>query len=156
MTSEAATDAGATDAGTTDSEGADRAEVSRLAAAFFAAFTSAPDCAERLRDLRQLFLPGAIIVRTCGLEPAVYGIDDFIAPRQALLSSGSLADFREWEVDERTDVFGDIAQRLSRYAKEGVHEGTAFTGRGTKTLQFVRTSDGWRISAVAWDDERHP
>ena len=23
-----------------------------------------------------------------------------------------------------------------------------------KTLQFVRTSDGWRISAVAWDDER--
>ena len=23
-----------------------------------------------------------------------------------------------------------------------------------KTLQFVRTPAGWRISAVAWDDER--
>jgi hypothetical protein len=23
-----------------------------------------------------------------------------------------------------------------------------------KSLQFVRTADGWRISAVAWDDER--
>jgi hypothetical protein len=23
-----------------------------------------------------------------------------------------------------------------------------------KTIQFVRTADGWRISAAAWDDER--
>jgi hypothetical protein len=23
-----------------------------------------------------------------------------------------------------------------------------------KTLQFVRMPEGWRISAVAWDDER--
>jgi len=27
-------------------------------------------------------------------------------------------------------------------------------GRGMKTLQFVRTVTGWRISAAAWDDER--
>jgi len=23
-----------------------------------------------------------------------------------------------------------------------------------KTIQFIRTSEGWRISAAAWDDER--
>ena len=33
-------------------------------------------------------------------------------------------------------------------------DGEPFTGRGAKSVQLVRTSDGWRISAVAWDDER--
>ena len=35
-----------------------------------------------------------------------------------------------------------------------MQDGTPFTARGMKTLQLVRTSAGWRISAVAWDDER--
>ena len=57
-------------------------------------------------------------------------------------------------VHGRTEVFGDIAQHFGSYAKAGVQDGTPFTGRGMKTLQFVRTPDGWRISAAAWDDER--
>ena len=83
-----------------------------------------------------------------------YDVESFIAPRQALLSGGSLVDFQEWELSGRTEVFGDIAQRFCSYAKAGVQDGIPFTARGMKTLQFVRTSAGWRISAAAWDDER--
>jgi hypothetical protein len=71
-----------------------------------------------------------------------------------MLTDGSLTDFREWEVAGRTDLFGDIAQHFCSYAKAGTLHGVPFTGRGMKTLQFVRTPAGWRISAVAWDDER--
>lgn len=122
--------------------------------AFFAAFTSGPDCATRLDELRRMFVPGAVIVRTCGAEAAIYGVDDFIAPRQALLEGGTLVDFHEWRLSGRYDVFGDIAHWFGSYAKEGVQDGTAFTGRGMKTMQFIRSTDGWRISAAAWDDER--
>lgn len=101
-----------------------------------------------------MFLPGAVIVRTGAGEPAVYGVDSFIAPRQALLSGGTLVDFREWELAGRTEVFGDIAQHFCSYAKAGVQAGTPFTARGMKTSQVVRTSAGWRISAAAWADER--
>lgn len=132
----------------------DRAAIAGIVRTFFDAFTSGPACTARLDALRQLFLPEAVIVRTCGGEPAVYGVDSFIAPRQELLSSGALTDFREWETSGNTDVFGDIAVRFCSYAKSGVQNGTPFTGRGMKTLQFVRTSAGWRISAAAWDDER--
>jgi len=133
---------------------ADRAAIAGLVRTFFAAFTSGPDSPARLDALRQAFLPQAVIVRTCGAEPAVYDVDGFIAPRQALLSGGSLVDFSEWEVSGRTEVFGDIAQHFCSYAKQGVQDGTPFTGRGRKTLQFVRMPAGWRISAAAWDDER--
>jgi hypothetical protein len=133
---------------------ADRAAITGIVRTFFTAFTSGPDAAARLDALRQVFLPEAVIIRTCGVEPAIYGVDSFIAPRQALLSGGTLTDFREWEVSGHTEVFGDIAQHFCSYAKAGVQDGIAFTGRGMKTLQFVRTTAGWRISAAAWDDER--
>jgi hypothetical protein len=133
---------------------ADLAAIEGMVKVFFAAFASGPDCSARLDGLRALFVPEAVIVRTCGGEPAVYGVDGFIAPRQALLEGGTLVDFREWELSGRVEMFGDIAHWFGSYAKEGVQDGTPFTGRGMKTIQFVRMSAQWRISAAAWDDER--
>ena len=129
-------------------------EIEGLVRAFFAAFTSGPDTGTRMATLRSILLPEAVITRTCGLDPVVYGVEGFIAPREALLSSGSLVDFKEWPLSGRTDVFGDIAHWFGAYAKSGRQEGAPFSGQGMKSLQFVRTSDGWRISAAAWDDER--
>lgn len=121
---------------------------------FFAAFVSGPGSTERLQTLRDLFLPGATVVKTCGGEPTVYDVDGFIAPRAALLSSGELSDFREWELEGHTEVFGDVAHHWCTYAKSWSQDGALRTGRGTKTLQLVRTGTGWRISALAWDDVR--
>jgi RimJ/RimL family protein N-acetyltransferase len=136
-----------------DQASVDEAKIAGLVSTFFAAFTTGPDVDARLQGLRQVFLPEAVILRTDGPELAVYDVDGFIAPRQALLTSGGLQEFREWEVSGRTDLSGGIAQRFSSYAKAGVRDGRAFSARGTKTLQFVRTPAGWRISAVAWTDE---
>jgi hypothetical protein len=137
-----------------DDVDADRAVIAGLVRTFFDAFTSGPESPARLDALRGAFLPAAVIVRTCGGEPAVYDVDGFITPRQALLSGGRLVDFREWELTGQTEVFGDIAQHFCGYAKAGVQDGVPFTGQGMKTMQFVRTLAGWRISAAAWDDER--
>ena len=80
--------------------------------------------------LRAAFLPGAVIVRTGGEEPVVYGVEGFIAPRLALLTGGGLTGFREWELSGRTDLFGDIAQHFCGYAKAGVRDGVPFEGGG--------------------------
>ena len=132
----------------------DRDAIQGVVEMFFGAFLSGPGCSERMDRLRALLVPQAVIVRTCGLEPAVMTVDEFIAPREALLTGGSLTDFREWPVKGRVEVFGDIAHWFGSYAKTGTQEGEPFTGRGMKTIQLVRTADGWRISAAAWDDER--
>lgn len=138
----------------TRSTAADFAEVEELVRAFFAAFVSGSDAGPRMEALRRLFIAEAVIVRTCGSEPEAYDLDGFIAPREALLSGGRLVDFREWELSGRTEVFGDLAHHLSTYAKSGIQDGQPFTGRGVKSIQCVRTSRGWRISAAVWDDER--
>ncbi|MEV8373704.1 DUF4440 domain-containing protein [Kribbella sp. NPDC056861] len=132
----------------------DATAIEAIVQTFFSAFTSGPECAERLDALPEVFLPEAIIVRTCGMTPTVYGVDDFIAPRLALLTGGTLIDFKEWVLSGSIEVFGDIGQWYGSYAKSWVQDGESFTGKGMKTIQFVRTAAGWRISAAAWDDER--
>jgi hypothetical protein len=133
--------------------GSDATDIDAVVATFFAAFTSGPDLDERMEALRDVLLPEAIVVRTCG-QQAVYDVDGFIAPRRELLSSGRVGDFREWEVEGVTEIWGDIAQRWCSYAKEWTEAGTRVTGAGRKSVQLVRTPDGWRIASVVWDDER--
>jgi hypothetical protein len=135
-------------------EAADRVVLADLIETFFAAFTSGPGCADRLDGLAALFLPQAVIVKTGGGELTAYSVDSFIAPRRELLLCGALTAFREWPTTGTTDICGDIAQHFCGYAKQGVQNGIPFTGRGHKMLQFVRTGTGWRLSAVAWEDER--
>ncbi|GAA4361138.1 Cif family virulence factor [Angustibacter luteus] len=133
----------------------DRAEaqITEVVRTFFGAFTSGPDVEARLDGLREVLIPEALIVRTGGV-PTTYGVDGFIEPRRELLTSGRVTDFREWEVDGTTQVYGDIAHHWCTYAKEWVEDGERVRGAGAKTIQLVRTEAGWRISAMAWDDER--
>ena len=132
----------------------DREELERLVAEFFGAFASGPDARARLDGLRSMFVPSAVIVRTCGQEPVVYDVDGFIDPRADLLSDGTLEDFTEWPLSGRTEVFGDVAHWFGGYGKSGRQNGMTTTGRGMKSIQFVRTGGGWKISAAAWADER--
>jgi hypothetical protein len=132
----------------------DSAAIAALVRVFFAAFASGPGLGARLDALREVLHPRAVIVRAGEPEPAVYDVDDFIEPRRELLSGDRLTGFREWEVGGRTEVFGDIAQHSCDYAKQGVQDGTPFTGGGHKTFHFARTGNGWRITAVAWHDPR--
>ncbi|WP_434481710.1 hypothetical protein [Streptomyces sp. NBC_01340] len=54
---------------------------------------------------------------------------------------------------ERTEIAGDIALRFGEYRKAGILDGEPFEGGGTKTIQFVRTPEGWRIAAFSWYDQ---
>jgi hypothetical protein len=131
----------------------DQRQIEQVVGTFFAAFTSGPDLQERLEGLRELLLPEAVIVRTCG-APVSYDVDGFIQPRRELLTSGRVTGFREWELEGSTEVYGDIAQHWCTYAKEWSEDGAQLTGAGAKAIQLVRTEDGWQISSLAWDDER--
>ena len=132
----------------------DHAAIDRLMGEFFSVFSNAGGARPNLGRLRELFLPAGLIIKHAGGEPEVYGLEAFIAPRERLLTDGTLTEFQEEEVEARTSVHGAIAQRLSLYRKSGILSGQPFRSRGMKTAQLVRTPAGWRISALAWDDQR--
>ncbi|HUR19636.1 MAG TPA: ribose 5-phosphate isomerase B [Vicinamibacterales bacterium] len=130
--------------------------IDTLVRRFFAAFDNRAGAIVDLPALRDLFVPGAIIVRKSAAMTETWSVSQFLEPRQALLTDGSLADFHEWEVDASTFVFGDIACRTLRYGKEGRLHGAPFGGDGTKSMHFVRTDGQWRITSIIWQDSEPP
>ncbi|WP_330460945.1 GNAT family N-acetyltransferase [Streptomyces sp. NBC_00820] len=130
-----------------------KAGIDRLMRDLFGAFTTTGGRRPDLDVIRRVFLPQGLIIKNIGDDPLVYDIEAFIASREKMLTDGTLTEFSEAEVTERTEMFGSVAQRFSDYRKSGFLYGEWFEGAGHKTVQFVRTPDGWRISSLAWDDE---
>ncbi|MEV0649086.1 nuclear transport factor 2 family protein [Phytomonospora sp. NPDC050363] len=130
-----------------------KSEIDAITAEFYGAFDNRGGRTADVERIRRLVLPGGVIVAT-GPKLTVYTVDEFVEPRRELLSDGRLTEFSEWETAERTDISGDIAVRFGEYGKSGILEGEPFEGRGSKSFNFVRTPDGWRIAAFSWWD--HP
>ena len=131
-----------------------KAAIDQLVAEFFGAFSPGPEGRVDLGIIKALFIPEGRIIKACGPVPEVCTIAEFIEPREQLLNDGTLVGFQEKEVWERTDLFGNIACRFSLYRKEGTWSGKRFQARGMKTIHFVQTPEGWRMSSLLWDDER--
>ncbi|UNO38413.1 GNAT family protein [Streptomyces sp. MST-110588] len=133
--------------------GGDKAELDELMRTFLGAFTNTDGSRPDVDAVREVFIPQGTIISNVGGEPVIYDLDGFIEPRQKMLTDGTLTEFSEWEVAERTEIFGSIAHRFSEYRKSGYRDGEWFEGTGHKTTQFLRTPAGWRMSSMAWDDE---
>lgn len=127
-------------------------EIEALIAAFYAAFDNREGRRPAVEALREMFSPGATITRVNGEAVDRWTPEAFIAPRQAMLTDGTLTDFREWETAARTEVLANIASRWSTYSKAGVLEGADYHGGGHKFIQLHREAGHWRISAILWED----
>lgn len=129
-----------------------KAELDQLIRTFLGAFTNTGGTRPDVDVIREVFIPQGMIISNVGGKLVVYDLDAFIEPREKILTDGTLTEFSEWEVAERTEIFGSIAHRFSEYRKSGFLDGEWFEGSSHKTTQFVRTRDGWKMSSMAWDD----
>lgn len=130
------------------------AEIAHLIDAFFRAVSFTPGAKPGYADLHSLFIGAALLIKNVGPTPEICTVDAFIHPRQCMVDAGQLTQFHEAEIAAVTEVFGNVAHRFSSYAKSGTMNGIPFQARGMISTQFIHTPSGWRISAMAWDDER--
>ena len=131
----------------------DRGQIDSVTRAFFAAFDNRDGRLPDMNALRRLFIEGAVIVKATLNGETVMTVDAFIAPREALLTSGRLAEFHEWEETAHTSLFGNIAWRKCTYRKTGLDAGQPIAGAGVKALSFVRSAGEWKLASVLWQDE---
>lgn len=129
-------------------------EFERLVRAFFQSVSFSAGDKPRYAQLHELFIPEGKLIKNSLASPEISSIEQFIEPRQKLVDAGDLTSFEEVECAAITEVFGNIAHRLTTYEKRGTLHGEVFEGRGVISTQFIRTPAGWRISSMAWDDER--
>jgi len=132
---------------------ADVVAIDALIAAFYAAYDNRGGKPPATAALRGLFTPEGRVTRVSAGDVANWDVDAFIAPREAMLTDGTLVEFHEWETEAVTEVFDNIASRTSHYAKAGTLNGAPYAGEGCKFIQLVRGPDRrWRINSVLWED----
>ncbi|SFN25499.1 hypothetical protein [Variovorax sp. OV329] len=131
-----------------------KAELGRLVSEFFGAVSFEEGGAPAYGRIRSLFIEQGLLIKNVSPVPEISTIQSFIEPREAMVRKGELTRFLEEELSEVTQVFGNVAQRFSAYSKGGTMNGKSFTARGMVCTQFILTPAGWRMSSMAWDDER--
>ncbi len=129
-------------------------EIDALTLAFFRTVSFSEGNKPSYQNLYQLFIKSGQLIKTSAATPEISTVRQFIEPRQLMVDLDELTDFFEVETAEVTEMFGNVAQRFSTYKKYGINKGAAFEGRGIISMQFIRTETGWKISSMAWDDER--
>lgn len=131
-----------------------KAELDRLIDRFFRALSFEPGQQPAIESLPALFIESALLIDNSGPAPDVASVGAFIAARGARVRSGEWTRFRVIERAETTEVFGSVAHRLSACTKSWAQHGADSEQRRIVSTQFVLGPGGWRISAMAWDDER--
>jgi len=129
-------------------------QLDALTDAFFRAVSFRVGEKPEYNRIYDLFIDGGLLIKNSEETPQISTVGQFIAPRQLLVDSGELVSFAEAEIAHQTEIFGRIAHRLSTYTKSTVTTAGATEARGVISTQFVETATGWRMSAMAWDDER--
>ena len=139
---------------TTHSHSAVPAELKSLMDAFFHAVSFKAGEKPNYSRIHGLFIESGLLIKNSGTVPEISTVRQFIEPRQASVDAGELTRFHESEIAETTEVFGNVAHRFSAYVKSGTLKGVSFEARGMISTQFILTPAGWRMSSMAWDDER--
>ena len=131
-----------------------KAELDRLTAEFLQAVSFEAGAMPPYENISGLFIETGLLIKNTASTPEISTVRQFIESRRALVNSGELTRFREAELSETTQIFGNVAHRFSAYVKSGTSKGSHFEARGMISTQFILTPAGWRMSAMAWDDER--
>ena len=131
----------------------DENEINEIVDKFFDLFTNVDNKMPDVHKVKEMFLNQGLLINNSFQEPAIYNLDSFIAPRQAMLTNGTLTNFREKEVSQTTKVFRNIATRNCSYEKSGILNGEPFKGSGKKLMHFIKIENKWWMSSVVWSDD---
>lgn len=131
----------------------DKIDIDKLTNQFFDIFTNIDGRVPKVKDIKNIFIKEGLIIKNTPKKHFVFGLQEFIEPRERMLSDGTLTDFSESEISHNTEIFENIAQRFSLYVKSGILNGEYFESKGMKTIQFIKINNEWKMTSVVWSDK---
>lgn len=122
-------------------------------AAMYASFSFEEGSLPNWGRQREIFAPGARLVRVNDDGVFEFDPESFRKNLEAMIESGALASFWECEVWREVQEFGDIAHVLSEYETRQTRDGAPLY-RAVKSIQLFRRDGRWWISAMIWRRDR--
>lgn len=103
---------------------------------------------------RKLFIREATMIPVQASEKTVWSVEEYISRFNGQVKSGSLKQFKEWEIYRETDRFGDMMHIFSTYETEfSTDENPEGHSRGINSIQLVKYQGRWWITSIVWNGE---
>lgn len=134
---------------------ADKFEIDQLTKSFFNIFTNINKQQPNWNIIHTICLSETLLIKKSNREEEIYNLNTFIEARKKTISDGTLTEFEEYETFEETKIIYNIAQRISKFQKNGYFNEIYFKEKGNKLFQYVKTNNGWKISSVIWEDDKN-
>ncbi|WNJ18895.1 hypothetical protein [Pontibacter sp. G13] len=102
--------------------------------------------------LRSVFVRNALIINGTPGKHYVFDLASFLeSVEDRMLGNPDFHSFEEREVYETTQIFGNIAQRVSTFEARwwGGEDEPFFMG--VNMIQFVKIDEDWRVANVVWN-----
>ena len=75
-----------------------KSELDALTVKFFRAVSFEAGEVPSYEEIYTIFIESGLLIKNTASAPEISSVRQFIAPRQALVASGELTRFREWEL----------------------------------------------------------
>ena len=103
--------------------------------------------------LKDLFIEGGLLINYNEQEPLSLPVSEFVPHFENVVESGAIPSLEDKEVFQKTEIYDRIAHRFSFYEARFKKEDEEPFARGVNSLQLIKTSDGWKVSSMAWNDD---
>lgn len=103
--------------------------------------------------LQELFFGDGHLVDSSYEQPLEFTLGSFTQALMKQIEAGLATFFVQQEIADNTQIFGNIAQRLSVYEYTNTKDAQVKWKRGINMIQYIFREDKWSISAMIWQDE---
>jgi hypothetical protein len=103
--------------------------------------------------LRELFFGEGHLLDHSFAQSIEFTLSSFVQALMKQIDAGNATFFVQQEIADRTQVYGNLAQRMSVYEFSNTKDATVKWRRGLSLIQFILNEDKWLISSIIWRDE---
>jgi hypothetical protein len=128
-------------------------EIDHLTERFYESVCYSAEHFPNVDQLQELFYGSGQLINN-NLEPPVhFTVQTFAHAIMGQIEKGNTEYFVQQEISDQTEIFGNMAQRISVFEYSFVKD-TPNWKRGVSFLQYICIDNEWRIISIIWTFEK--
>lgn len=128
-------------------------EIDVVIAQLFNAISFEENTAPSMSDIKPLFVQRGLLTNFNEETPLTLPVSDFIQYFENQVARGEIPSLEDREVYQHTEIHGRIAHRTSFYEARFKSNDLQPFAVGVNSIQLIKTSEGWRIVSMTWNDD---
>ena len=128
-------------------------EIDHLTERFYQSVCFSAEHYPNIDQLQELFYGSGILINNNSEQPIEFTVQSYAHAMMAQIESGDAVYYVQQEISDNTEIFGNMAQRISVFEYSFVKD-TPNWKRGVSYIQYICVNSEWRIISIIWTYEK--